>query len=205
MIRTAAFSWVRLFYCSVDTPENLPQQNDTRVTIAAAVEECHKPNKFHNQWLQNCLQSDRLCSPGRRGSYGRSVASSVPLLFVPWSKAQVLKLNPSPVPQTAMCIWGFFIWSHYHGYTLKSKKYMTAAFVKSGPLSHDSGPLLQSSWRLLPRGACRDGLKGLQTGEGLPAPTMHISFLTHRSNSDWQWALWYDNQPLAWSDRGVIW
>lgn len=45
-----------------------------------------------------------------------------------------------PAPQTAVCSWelptlrkGFFVWSHYHGYTCKSENYTAAAaFVQSG-------------------------------------------------------------------------
>lgn len=43
-----------------------------------------------------------------------------------------------PAPQTAVRTWvlptlrkGFSVWSHYHGYTCKSKNYTAAAFVQS--------------------------------------------------------------------------
>ena len=55
------------------------------------------------------------------------------MLFVPWSKAWILKLNPiSTTPNShvhlsvASIKKQFFIWSHYHGYTSESKKYVAA-------------------------------------------------------------------------------
>ena len=104
---------------------------------------------------------NRICAPGRRGSCCRSLTGPVLMPFVPWSDAQILKLNPTST--TPKCCVHLSIASVKERFlsalitmvTPPRAKIYGCCFCQIRPAFLWFGPLLRSGWWLLSTGAQR--------------------------------------------------